>query len=162
MSSTAPQDITIGEVRFRIVPFDAFRQLRLFGDLQKEILPSVGGVLSAAFGKDDEQRDEKAAIEAFRNLSANFDGVTLERWAKLLIDPEHITFEDDRGQPQKLSTLNRDMALPDFAAVLELMFHVGRVNFAAPLSRWAALTGLVQKAKAFLPASSPTKSSANS
>lgn len=161
-ASIRPVDVKVNDVTFRIIPFDAFRQLELFGDLQKEILPYVGGVLSTALAKESE-RDETATINAFRELSSNFDGKTLKRWADLLLDPDYVTFEDERtGQPAKLNAVNRGMALADFAAILELMFHVGRVNFAAPLSRWAALSGLAQKAKAYLPGGSATSSSPSS
>ena len=160
--SIRPQEVTIGEVKFRITPFDPWAQLRMFGDLQKEILPHVGGMLSAAFGAADGQRDEQAAVQAFRDLSANLSGATLEKWAKLLLDPDYVTFEMNRGEPARLTQVNFGMALPDFAAVLELMYHVGRVNFADPLSRWAGLSGLAQRAKAHLSASSGMTSSANS
>lgn len=150
--SVRPTEAVVGNVKFWILPFDPFRQLRLFGDLQKEILPHVGGLLSVALAADrDADRDETAGVQAFRDLSSNLGGAVLEKWAKLLLDPEHVTFEDpSTGNPARLNDVNRGLALPDFAAVLELMYHVGRVNFAGPLSRWAALSGLAQKAKAFL------------
>lgn len=157
-----PVEVKVGEVLFRILPFDAFRQLRLFGDLQKEVLPSIGGVLNTAMAKDSE-RDDRAVIDAFRELSMRFDGATLERWANLLLDPDYVSFEiSGNREPSKLSPTNRGLALPDFAAVLELMFHVGRVNFAGPLTRWAALSGLAQKAAAYLPAGFATTSSTSS
>jgi hypothetical protein len=160
--SVRPQEVTVGEVKFRITPFDPWTQLRLFGDLQKEILPHVGGMLSAAFGAENGQRDEQAAIQAFRDLSANLGGAVLEKWAKLLLDPDYVTFEMNRAEPAKLTQVNFGMALPDFAAMLELMYHVGRVNFAGPLSRWAGLSGLAQKAREHLSGSFATTSSANS
>lgn len=164
-----PSKATICGVNFHILPFDPFHQLELFGDLQREILPHVGGVLSAALAKSGEgeqaEADERAAIQAFRDLSNNFSGAVLKKWADLLIDPEYVSFDDPnnpRGEPAKLSAVNRGLALPDFAAVLELMYHVGRVNFAGPLARWGALTGLAQKAQAYLSASSPSRSSLSS
>lgn len=151
------QEVKIGDTVFRILPFDPWRQLELFGNLQREILPSVGGVLNSALAKDSE-RDDKAAIEAFRDLSTRFDGATLKKWAELLIDPEYVSFEIDGREPAKLSSANRGLALPDFSYVLELMYHVGRVNFAGPLTRWAGLSGLAQKARAYLSADSATTS----
>lgn len=147
---------------FRITPFDAFAQLRMFGDLQKEILPAIGGVLNVAFDKTDEGRSDTAAIEAFRDLSLRFDGKTLERWANLLLDEEHIVVEIDGGNPKKLGRIARDEALTDFADILELMFHVGKVNFAAPLQRWASLSGLVLKLTGKLGSDSSTASSSAS
>lgn len=145
MSRRDPVKIEIKEHTFRITAFDAFSQLRMFGDLQKEILPAIGGVLNVAFDKTDEGRSDAAAIEAFRDLSMRFDGKTLERWAGMLLDEEHITVELDGREARKLDKLTRQLALDDFADILELMFHVGKVNFAAPLQRWASLSGLAQK-----------------
>lgn len=146
MSRRDPIKIEIKEHTFRITAFDAFSQLRMFGDLQKEILPAIGGVLNVAFDKTEkETRSDAAAIEAFRDLSMRFDGKTLERWAGMLLDEEHITVELDGREARKLDKVTRELALDDFADILELMFHVGKVNFAAPLQRWASLTGLVQK-----------------
>lgn len=156
------KQVNIQGVEFFIRPFDAFRQLRLFGDLQKEVLPSVGGVLNVALasGKDGEQVDESKVIDAFRDLCMKFDGAALERWANALIDAEYITAQlPSKREPEKLDKVTRGMALQDFSAVLELMYHVGKVNFADPLARWASLSGLAQKLTAKLSGSSAATSS---
>lgn len=148
-------EVQIDGVTFRIRPFDAFRQLRLFGDLQKEILPAVGGVMNVAFATDvSDEKTDAAAIQAFRALSGNFSGDQLEKWAKILLDAEHISFETDGGEPKKLTKNTYDEAFSDFSLVLELMYHVGKVNFADPLARWAGLSGLARKLQDRLSASS--------
>ena len=148
--------VVIQGVSFDIRPFDAFRQLRLFGDLQKEVLPAVGGVLNVALaGKGTSQVDEAAVINAFRDLCMRFDGATLEHWANLLLDQNYVTVTlPGRREPEKLDLVARGQALADFSAVLELMYHVGKVNFADPLTRWAALSGLARKLTATLSANS--------
>lgn len=157
------QEFTIEGVLFRVHPFDAFTQLQMFGDLQREILPSLGGVLNVALAKGEKgAEDDAAVISAFRDLCTRLDGTTLTKWAKKLINGEYITFELDGRDPVKLSPANMGDALPDFSMVLELMFCVGKVNFASPLQRWASLTGLAQKLTARLSASSPTPSSTSS
>jgi hypothetical protein len=151
----AQTTVEIGGITFRISPFDAFTQLRLFGDLQKEILPAVGGVLNVTLGSEKNlENSDAAAIAAFRDLSSNFDGATLEKWATKLLQEEYITFEVPGMEPQKLSPYRRGEAFPDLSYLLELMFHVGKVNFAAPLARWAALSGVAQTLKEKLSASS--------
>lgn len=147
--------VEIGDVTFHIRPFDAFRQLRLFGNLQREVLPALGSVMNVVMASDkNETRDEAAMLGAFRELSSRFDGATLEKWAKELLDQEYVSFETSDSNPQKLTKSNMGDALPDFGAVLELMFHVGKLNFADPLARWASLSGLAQKLTAKLSASS--------
>lgn len=152
--------VEIGDVTFHIQPFDAFRQLRLFGDLQREILPAVGGVMNVVMAGDkDAERDEKAMLAAFHDLSSRFDGATLVKWAEKLLDENYVAFETPATDVRKLNKANYTDALPDFGAVMELMFHVGKLNFADPLARWASLSGLARKLTDKLSASSvPTSS----
>lgn len=156
--------VEINGAKFTITPFDAFKQLKLFGNLQREVLPAVGGVLNVTLGAEGvpEGDADAAAIKAFRELSANFDGDTLLKWANLLFEDDYITFELPGSEPAKMTKHNRAEALPDLSYVLELMFHVGKVNFADPLQRWAGLSGLAQKLTAKLSANSVPTSSKNS
>lgn len=155
-------DCEVDGVKFFIRPFGPFEQLKMFGDLQREILPSVGGVLNVSLASDAEgSKQDAEAIKAFRDLSSNFSGDTLTKWAKLLLNEEYVSFEDSSGSVKKLNRHNQGEALEDFAAVLELMYHVGKVNFADPLARWASLSGLVLKLKDKLSASSGTTSPAS-
>lgn len=152
--------VQIDDVTFHIQAFDAFTQLRMFGDLQREILPALGGVMNVVMAADkDAGRDEKAMLAAFHDLSSRFSGDTLAKWAARLLDEQHVSFDTQHEAPQKLTKHNMSDALPDFGAVLELMYHVGKLNFADPLARWASLSGLAQKLTAKLSASSvPTSS----
>lgn len=152
--------VTVGDVKFYIRPFDAFDQLEMFGDLQREVLPSIGAVLNVAFDKNAAaENSDTATIAALRDLSTQFDGATLRKWAARLLHPEYVSYEA-RGdhEPSKLTQDHVGSALPDFAYVLELMYHVGKVNFAVPLGRWAALSGLAQKAREKLSGASATTS----
>lgn len=149
-----PNIVTIGDNEYRITAFDAFRQLKLFGDLQKEVLPAVGGVLNQAMSKgENTEADDRAGIEAFQQLSSKFDGAQLMRWADLLIDGEYVVVVQD-GNPLKLSKAVREDVFTDFSEVLELLYHIGKVNFAAPLQRWVSLSGLALKLTEKLSASS--------
>lgn len=160
--SSSMVTVEIGEVTFRIRPFDAFKQLRMFGDLQKEVLPSVGGVMNVALAsKADDEKTDASAIQAFRALSSNFSGDQLEKWAKLLIDPEYVSFEVQGEEPRKLTKLYYGEAFADFSMVLELMFHIGKANFADPLTRWAGLSGLARKLRDRLSVNSDQTSKAS-
>lgn len=158
-----PTTVQVGEVNFHILPFDPFRALELFGDLQVNILPAVGGVMAAALDKESE-RDETAVIGAFRDLCMKFDGKTLKAWADKLLSQDHISFEpvDGGHEPRKLTVSARAEAFDDFSHVLELMYHVGKVNFAVPLARWAGLSGLAQPLREKLLESFGKTSSPNS
>lgn len=137
------KEVTIGTTVFRISRFDPFRQLKLLGDLQKEVLPAAGSMLTAIFGAEGQaqDRDEQAMLEAFRELSIKLGGDALAGWADRLIDAELVTFELVNREPQKLTTAHRGMAFSDFSEILELLFHILEHNFAGPLVRWAGRFG---------------------
>jgi hypothetical protein len=139
----AIKEVVIGTTIFRISRFDPFRQLKLLGDLQKEVLPAAGSMLTTAFGSDNptQERDESAMLNAFRELSAKLGGDALGGWAERLIDPELISFELVGREPQKLTAAHRGLAFTDYAEILELLFHILEHNFAGPLARWVGRFG---------------------
>ncbi|KAG1245368.1 hypothetical protein G6F65_021268 [Rhizopus arrhizus] len=73
---SATKEVTIGTTIFRISRFDPFRQLKLLGDLQKEVLPAAGSMMAAVFGGEGEgqAKDEQAMLQAFRDLSTRLAG----------------------------------------------------------------------------------------
>ncbi|MGH8816863.1 MAG: phage tail assembly chaperone [Achromobacter pestifer] len=139
----AIKEVVIGSTVFRISRFDPFRQLKLLGDLQKEVLPAAGSMLTAVLGADAvaQQRDEQAMLYAFRELSAKLGGDALAGWAERLIDAELVSFELSGREPQKLTAAHRGLAFIDYAEILELLFHILEHNFAGPLARWAGRFG---------------------
>ena len=72
--------VPIGTTTFHILKFDAFTQLKLLGDLQKEILPAAGSLFGAvvdgqasdcsAGAGEATLRDEQAVMQALRHLSS--------------------------------------------------------------------------------------------
>ncbi len=140
---SATKQVVIGTTIFRISKFSAFEQLQLLGDLQKEVLPAAGSMLTAVFGGEGEAqaRDEQAMLQAFRDLSAKLGGDALMKWSGRLIHPELVTFELDGRGPQKLTEAHKAMAFGDFSEILELLFHILQHNFAGPLARWAGRFG---------------------
>lgn len=141
---SAVKEVVIGTTVFRLSRFDPFRQLKLLGDLQKDVLPAAGSMLTAVFSGDgaaDQPRDETAMLHAFRELSAKLGGDALAAWADRLIDPELVSFELAGREPQKLTTAHRGLAFADYSEILELLFHLLAHNFAGPLARWAGRFG---------------------
>lgn len=153
---SAIKEVTIGTTIFRISRFDPFRQLKLLGDLQKEVLPAAGSMMAAVFGGEGEAqaKDEQAMLQAFRDLSARLGGDALAAWADRLIDAELVTFELAGRDPQKLTAAHRGMAFSDFSEILELLFHVLEHNFAGPLVHWAGRFGPARETLAKLSAGS--------
>ncbi|WP_238866508.1 phage tail assembly chaperone [Achromobacter xylosoxidans] len=161
--------VPIGTTTFHILKFDASTQLKLLGDLQKEILPAAGSLFGAVVGGQTGdgsagageaiQRDEQAVMQALRHLSSRLGGDELQKWFGLLVGPDNVSFELEGREPQKLTEAHRGLAFQDFSEILELMYHVLMHNFAGPLARWASRFGLARGKLGNLSASSaPTLS----
>lgn len=142
-----PTEVTVDETAFLIQPLDAFEALAIFGDLQKDILPAAGGLLSLLSGGTDDARDEAAMADAIARLSERLDGKQLTAWANRLLTKDLISVEIN-GNLMPLDAAAKSMAFKEFTDVLELMFHVIRAWFASPLAAWASRTGLAQKFQA--------------
>jgi len=133
-----PIEVTVGETVFFITPMDAFDALAAFGDLQKDILPALGDLISVAGGQDD---GEAAMGKALEKLSGKLDGKQLKYWADRLLTPDTIAVEIN-GADRALDAAAKAMAFKEFTDILELMVHVIKVNFASPLGRWLSRSGL--------------------
>ena len=143
MSQTV--EIKVGKNTFFVTKLNAFEALPVFGDLQKELLPALGALLGSL--KDVNNADLEKAVE---KLSAQLDGKSLERWATRLLDSGHIAYEDENGEAVRFKLARDGHIFADFAEVLQLLVGVIKENFAAPLTRWLNLSGLVglaEKAK---------------
>ncbi len=159
----ARKEVTIGAAVFYLQTFAPLDQLRIFGDLQKELLPSLGGVLAAAASKGEDGDvgfDEASLVNAIRAFSGSLDGKGLEAWCAKLIDSERVTFERDGKDARKLTKSNMDHAFEDFTEILELLFHIIQLNFAGPLGRWLGHfgPGLKEKLGGLLEGSETTSS----
>lgn len=152
--------VTIGQAEFHIRRFDPFMALELFGDLQRDILPALGSLMSAVFAKDEGSMSDAAIGDAVRELSTKLDGASLQRWANRLLDPEFVSFSIS-GRDAKLTRDKRDMAFEDAGQIIELMVHIIRHNFADFFLRWAGRFGSVQGLKDKLSAASGPTSSQN-
>lgn len=142
-----PTEVTINDTAFLIQPLDAFEALAVFGDLQKDILPAAGGLIGLIGGEASEERDEAALADAIAKLSQRLDGKQLTAWANRLLTKDSISVEIN-GNLMPLDAAAKSMAFRGFTDILELLFHVIRVNFAGPLLAWASRIGLAQKLQA--------------
>lgn len=139
-----PTEVTINETAFLIQPLDAFEALAVFGDLQKDILPAAGGLIGLIGGEVSEERDEAALADAIAKLSQRLDGKQLTAWANRLLTKDSISVEIN-GNLMPLDAAAKSMAFGEFTDILELLFHVIKVNFAGPLAGWLNRLGLGQK-----------------
>ncbi len=137
----ARQEVVIGTTTFYLQTFAPRDALRIFGDLQKDLLPSLGGVLAAVASQDEGDINPEALLTGIKSFSISLDGKALDAWCDRLIDSERVTYERNGKDARKLSKANMDEAFEDFAEILELLFHIIKLNFAGPLGRWLGLSG---------------------
>ncbi|WP_082926294.1 phage tail assembly chaperone [Cupriavidus sp. D384] len=156
----------IGDVEFHVQKFDPFRALPMFFDLQREILPAAGHLLQAtddpvtAGAVEAGITGDDGLVQAFRALSEKLDGKTIMQWAERLLDEKHISVTIN-GRDTALDAATRLVAFRDPGDILELMYHVIRINFADFLLRWADRFGGAQKLRARLSAGSGMTSKPN-
>jgi len=105
------------------------------------LLPSLGGVLAAVASQDEGDLNPDALLAGIKSFSISLDGKALDAWCDRLIDPERVAFERNGKDARKLSKANMDEAFEDFAEILELLFHIIKLNFAGPLGRWLGHSG---------------------
>lgn len=139
-----PTEVVVNETSFLVHPLDAFDALAVFGDLQKDILPAVGGLMSLLGDGSSEAQDEAALSDAITKLSERLDGRQLTSWANRLLTKENISVEIN-GNLMPLDAAAKSMAFKGFTDILELLFQVIRINFAGPLAGWLNRAGLGQK-----------------
>lgn len=139
--------VTIGDVDFYITKIPPFEALPMFFDLQREVLPALGNLLSA-FDEKGTVASNAAAddglVKAFRELSERLDGKTVQKWVNLLLTEQFIAVTIN-GRDERLNATTRNLAFGDLGDILELLYHVIRYNFADFLERWAGRSGLAQK-----------------
>lgn len=129
-----PTEFQIKDVTFYVDKFRPRQGFILLGDLQKELLPVMGGF----FSKEGEA-DEMAAFVA---ASAKIDSKLLEKWMDKLITGDTVSFERaDQHKPQKINKQNFDDAFEDFTDIAQLLFEIIKLNFAGPLVQWLGHIG---------------------
>jgi hypothetical protein len=139
----AQKTVTIGGTTFHLRTFSPFEQLKMFGDLQRELLPALGILMSAGDGvaKKDDDMDIAAALS---RLSGSLDGGKLAAWSQRLLTEDTISFTSNASsgkEAQKLKPGLFDLAFNDFSEIVELMGEVIVLNFAGPLGRWLGRIG---------------------
>lgn len=134
------EQVTIGENTFYIQNYDPFTAIKVLGDLQKVASPLIAEMTEGFTGgksKDIMDVDLQSAEVMMRGLKAicmsmhkYLDGDTLLRVLKMLLDSKMIAV-DYNGRP---TALNENVVTAvfngDLMGMLELAYHVIRINFA--------------------------------
>lgn len=144
------KEVTIGNTTFFVEKFPAMLQIKIFGDLQKTLLPSFGKALSGLTADDgaDKSGLENQFIDGIRELSQQLDGDSLMKLTETLLRGEYIAFQRDdynNGDDTKLTKDKINVAFEDMGEIVELLIVVLQLNFAPFFTKYLSRLGLEQK-----------------
>lgn len=134
-----PVEIVVNGTTFYVSRMDAFDALAAFGDLQKDVLPAVGGMIASMADGDDSA--DAAMSQAITKLSTQLDGKQLKYWCDRLLSKERVSVEIN-GNVMPLDAATRAMAFSEFTDILELLFEVIKLEMGRPLLSWLDRLGL--------------------
>ena len=138
--------ISIGNTTFYLTKLPPRQAAVILGDLQRDLLPAVGGLLGSM--ADEKEVDETAIADSIERFSKNLSGDRVSYWMDKLITPETVAFEKDDGKVQKVTKANFDGAFDDPFVIFELIAKIIIFNFKEPLMAFLARSGLEQKFRA--------------
>lgn len=158
LRQTEPTIETVGECKFYITPFPAFKAANLSGELASVLAPLFGALIplvEKGNGEDGEKFDlgdidAVAAAEAMSGC-AGLNGDKLEQLMKKLLLGGHIVaeFENEDGETEQ-ERLDMDLANEIFCGEIQdmfiLCFHVIKMNFNGFFKRIAGQSGKAKSA----------------
>ena len=158
-----------GDYTFAIRPFPAFHSMKVLGDLQKVVVPALGGAIGGLKPEslDMDTSDVKfiggAVADALNNLAETLDGETLERAAELLLDPQYVSvapLHTKDFQPLDEGAVN-EIFSGRIIDLIALMVQIFKVNY-ADFSKLSSVPTGVRKALGEIKSSFLASSQTNS
>ena len=124
-------EIKLGADTFFVQQFPPFEGLRVMGELQKIILPALGG---AAVGTSNSNNFLEGLSGGLMLLAENLDGDKLEQLSKMLLRPDYIAVDvgstGDRKNYRRLDESTIDTLFTGrYLDLVILMIKVAEVNF---------------------------------
>jgi hypothetical protein len=80
-----------------------FKAMKVLGELQKIIIPAVGGAVAGLQDSSDNAEIVATVGGALGQLATSLDGDKLERACKLLLDCEYLAVKEKGGQSMRVS-----------------------------------------------------------
>lgn len=132
-----PKEVNLGNSVFYIHQFPPFYAMHVLGELQKVIVPVLGGAVKGAKGTNlDANVDDLSVLvdvagDAIASLPKHLNGDSLEKLSKMLLDPTYVAISiDGREKPIRLTEPVLDeVFIGRPIDMLVLMFKVVKVNF---------------------------------
>ncbi|MCQ9124362.1 phage tail assembly chaperone [Rodentibacter caecimuris] len=154
----ARSEIQIGESTFFVQKFSVMDQLRIFGDLQKTLVPSLAKVIGFSDDKPEDATPEQLAeiaqksaanfAQGLQQLSQQLSGAELVKLADMLIKPELVTVQRDdfnNGTDKKLNKSDFDLVFDDMSELVDLVIFILQLNFSSFFTKFLARLGAVQE-----------------
>lgn len=145
-----PKEFTIGNYRFYIHPFGAFKAANLTGDLAALFIPLIG-TLAPLLGKEEEEGslldiEVDAAVPVMTRTFSTFNGDQVESLLKkLLVKNRNIAVEEIDNKEDEPEWLTADIANSLFCGDVHemyiLAYHVIQTNYSGFFGRLAGLSG---------------------
>jgi hypothetical protein len=134
------ETVEIGGTVFHIHKFDVFAALKIAGDLQKQFIGPLLGVLD---GKEAGSPEAVTAgiMQGVERVSRDLDGDKLVALARRLVLSENVIAVPAGAEPTKLSEQTWRSILFDVGDLLELCLAVVRFNFTGLFTKAAPLIG---------------------
>lgn len=120
-----------GDYEFSIRQMNPFHAMKVLGDLQKILLPVIGGAVEGLKDSSDNAEMVAAVGGALGQIAGNVDGDALEKACGLLLDTDYLAVK--KGTSAQFSAIDKD----DLAAIytgrpwdlLSLCAKIFEVNF---------------------------------
>ena len=120
-----------GDYEFSIRQMNPFKAMKVLGDLQKLIIPALGGAAAGLNDSSENAEVVSAISSALASIAENVDGDKLEQACKLLLDVEYIAVKE-KGAKDFAYVSNEDMGAIFTGRpwdMLALCYKVFEVNF---------------------------------
>ncbi len=127
----ARKKIIFGNDVFYVQQYPPFEGIRVLGELQKVILPAIGG---AAIGFSEHGFGEGIA-GSLLNISDNLDADKVETLSRMLLNPKYVAVDiGGTGDRNKFKQLDEDTIAEIFTGryidMIILMIKIAKENFA--------------------------------
>jgi hypothetical protein len=141
-------EVVIGDNTYHVMRYEPFLALEVLGELQRHVLGPITRMIEGANSGPTDADDTEAPAGAIRGvmdgidkLSANLDGQTLVRLAKLVLNPEYVAVSIGSEPARKLTTDAVNLAFADVGEMGQLIVEVVKINYEDFIKRSLSLIG---------------------
>lgn len=136
------EEVQIGANRYFVRKFDAFRGLKVLGDLQKSFIAPFLSVLDGK-AAGSEEAVTAGVMAGVERVLRDMDGDKLEAMARKLLPPDHVSVAAPGEEARKLDESAIGLCNVGVADLLELCVFVAKHNYGDLFQRAGSVIGAV-------------------